>query len=59
VVVDDLTKENYIKMREIAADDRVLLCWSAGGQLRFRRKSEPGVVVKVKSIYESTESIVG
>jgi len=42
VVVDDLTRLNYVKMRELAADERVLACWSVGGQLRLRLRDNPG-----------------
>jgi len=58
-VFEDLTRDAFVKMKELAGDDRVLACWSTGGQLRYRRKDDPSVVHKVRSIYDSVDNILG
>ena len=54
---DDLTKANLAKMRAIGQDDRVLACWSVGGQIRFKLKNSDAVR-KVNSILDPLEMIL-
>ena len=39
-IYDDLTKINFTKMRSLAADKRVLACWSVKGQIKFKCHGE-------------------
>jgi hypothetical protein len=54
---DDLTKMNLAKMRAIGQDERVLACWSVGGQIRFKLKDAEGVR-KVNNILDPLEMII-
>ncbi len=54
---EDLTTQNFRKMRSIAADPRVLACWSVAGQLRLRLNNSD-TVHKVHNIYETTDTII-
>jgi hypothetical protein len=56
---EDLTRDNFLKMKALAADQRVTACWSVGGQLRFRLSTSPEVVHRVKSVYDSVDAIIG
>lgn len=58
-IFEDLTKETYNKMREIGGDTRVQSCWSVGGRLRYRLKSDLTVVHKVDSIFDPVVKILG
>jgi hypothetical protein len=55
---EDLTRDNFMKLKALAADQRVSACWSVGGQLRYRLASHPAVVRCVKSVYDSVDSIL-
>jgi hypothetical protein len=55
---EDLTRDNFLKMKALAADQRVTACWSVGGQLRYRLVSSPEVVRRVKSVYDSVDVIL-
>jgi hypothetical protein len=55
---EDLTRDNFLKMKALAADQRVTACWSVGGQLRFRLSNSPEVVRRVKSVYDSVDKIL-
>jgi hypothetical protein len=55
---EDLTRDNFMKLKALAADQRVSACWSIGGQLRYRLTSHPDVVRRVKSVYDSVDSIL-
>jgi hypothetical protein len=55
---EDLTRDNFMKMRALAADQRVSACWSVGGQIRFRLTSNPEIVHRVKSVYDSVDNIL-
>jgi len=54
---DDLTKANLAKMRAIRQDERVLACWTVGGQIRFKLKDSEGVR-KVTSIMDPIDKIL-
>ena len=54
---DDLTKSNLAKMKAIGQDDRVLACWSVGGQIRYKLKNAEGVR-KVTSVLDPLEKIL-
>jgi hypothetical protein len=56
---EDLTRDNFLKMKALAADQRVTACWSVGGQLRYRLTSNPEIVRRVKSVYDSVDTILG
>jgi hypothetical protein len=56
---EDLTRDNFLKMKALAADQRVTACWSVGGQLRFRLSTSPEIVHRVKSVYDSVDAIIG
>jgi hypothetical protein len=55
---EDLTRDTFLKMRALAADQRVSACWTVGGQIRFRLTSNPDVVHRVKTVYESVDAIL-
>jgi hypothetical protein len=55
---EDLTRDTFMKMKALAAGQRVTACWSVGGQLHYRLTSNPEVVKRVKSVYDSVESII-
>jgi len=54
---EDLTTTNFLKMRAIAKDPRVMACWSVAGQLRFRLNNEERIC-KVANIYDTTDHII-
>jgi len=54
---EDLTTTNFLKMRAIANDPRVMACWSVAGQLRFRLNNEERVH-KVSNVYDTTDNII-
>jgi hypothetical protein len=56
---EDMTSLNYKKMKAIAADDRVLACWSINGQLRYRLHTKPDEVRKVVSVFDPISTILG
>lgn len=55
---EDLTGDTYKKMRELALDERVAGCWTVGGNIRYKKTSNPNTVLRVKSVYESNDSIL-
>jgi hypothetical protein len=55
---EDLTRDNFMKMRALAADQRVSACWTVGGQIRFRLISNPETVHRVKSVYDTVDTIL-
>jgi hypothetical protein len=55
---EDLTGDTYKKLRELARDDRVAGCWTVGGNIRLKKTSDPSSVLRVKSIYDSNDSIL-
>lgn len=54
---ENLTTDNFMKMRALSQDKRVLASWSVAGQLRFRLHGEERVR-KVSSIYDTVETII-
>jgi hypothetical protein len=54
---DDLTRDNFIKMKQLQADPRVHSCWSTGGSLRYRL-NDSNVIKRVTSIYMSNDDIL-
>jgi hypothetical protein len=48
---EDLTRDNFLKMKALAANQHVLACWSVGGQLCFTLASNPDIVSHVKLVY--------
>jgi hypothetical protein len=54
---DDLTKDNFNKMKQLQGDPRVQSCWSTGGSLRYRLV-DCNVVRRVQSVYLSNEDIL-
>jgi hypothetical protein len=55
---EDLTRDNFLKMKALAADQRVSACWSVGGQIRYRLANNPDIVHRVKSVYDSVDTIL-
>jgi hypothetical protein len=55
---EDLTRDNIMKMKALASDHRVSACWSIGGQLHNRLASNPEVVKRVKSVFDSVDTIL-
>jgi hypothetical protein len=55
---EDLTSDTFKKLRELAGDERVAGCWTVGGNIRLKKASNPTVVLKVKSIYDSNDRIL-
>jgi hypothetical protein len=55
---EDLTADTFRRMRELAADQRVLACWSVGGLLRLKLNDDPSKIHKVKSIYATIDDIL-
>jgi hypothetical protein len=54
---DDLTKDNFSKLKQLQDDPRVQACWSAGGSLRYRLV-DCNVVRRVQSVYLSNDEIL-
>jgi FtsZ-binding cell division protein ZapB len=55
---EDLTGDTYKKMRELAQDDRVAGCWTVGGNIRYKKASDPSTVLRVKSVYDTNDRIL-
>ena len=55
-IYDDLTKLNFQKLRSLAADKRVLACWSVKGQLKFKCHGED-LVRRVPCALTPTEEL--
>jgi len=58
VLVEDLTPPNYKKLSELLGDERIEKAWSVEGRLRFVLAGNDKSVKKVKSVYDSVDSIV-
>ena len=58
VLVEDLTPPNYKKLCELLGDERIEKAWSVEGRLRFVLAGNDKSVKKVKSVYDSVDSIV-
>jgi hypothetical protein len=44
----DLTGDTYKTMRELAQDDRGAGCWTVGGNIRYKKASDPNTVLRVQ-----------
>ena len=55
---EDVSAETFQKMKSLAAHPKVQSCWSTRGQLRVRLHDSE-TIIKVKSIFDSDEKIVG
>jgi FtsZ-binding cell division protein ZapB len=55
---EDLTGDTFKKMRELARDERVAGCWTVGGRIRLKKVSDPSVVIRVKSVYDTNDVIL-
>ena len=49
-IKEDLTKEIHVKLMSLVRDESVEAAWSIDGQIRYKLKSEPNKVIKLKSI---------
>jgi hypothetical protein len=56
--MDDLTRDNYVKMKQMQADPRVHSCWASGGSLRYRRVDSDNIIRRVQSVYLSVDDIL-
>jgi hypothetical protein len=54
---DDLTKDNFSKMKQLQDDPRVESCWSAGGNLRVKM-ADSSIIKRVTSVYQSNDEIL-
>jgi hypothetical protein len=54
---DDLTRDTYVKMKQLQSDSRVYACWATSGSLRFKL-SENGDIKRVPSVYLSNDDIL-
>ena len=55
-IYEDLTKVNFLKLRSLANNKRVSVCWSIKGQLKFKCHGED-FVRKVPCAYTPTEEL--
>ena len=58
VITEDLTPATHKRYRELISDDRVEKGWTINGGILLVKKSDKSVV-KVKSIYDSNDEILG
>lgn len=54
---EDLTRQNFQKMRALAQHDSVEACWSVNGALKYKLKNST-VIKRVKSVFASVEEIL-
>jgi hypothetical protein len=54
---DDLTRDTFVKMKQLQADQRVHSCWSTGGALRFKLV-DGDIIKRVPSVYMSNDDIL-
>ena len=57
-MVEDLTTINHRFFVHLKAHDKVLNAWTIEGRIRFITRAEPNEIKKVKSVFESMDSIV-
>ena len=50
-VKEDLTKEIHVKLMSMIKDEAVEAAWTIDGQIRYKLKSDPDKVVKLKSLF--------
>jgi hypothetical protein len=56
-IYEDLTSVAFKKMRAMAADDRVVACWSAGGQLRYRLHDDT-TIRRISNVFDPVDKIL-
>jgi regulator of replication initiation timing len=56
-VYEDLTRANFLKMRELAAHEKIQSCWTINGQLRFKLHDST-TIHRVKSVFETADQIL-
>ena len=56
-IFEDLTRDNFTKMRELAVHPSVLSSWTVAGSIRYRLKNET-TARRVKSVFDSVEAIL-
>jgi hypothetical protein len=54
---DDLTRDTFLKMKQLQADPRVDSCWSTGGALRYKLTGST-IIKRVHSVYMSNDDII-
>lgn len=55
-IFEDATRDTFLFMKKLAADDRVLASWISGGTVRYRLRSAEDTVHRVRSIYAPFEN---
>jgi len=58
-MVEDLTPATHQKMMEIKQDRRIAKIWTVEGQIRYTLVTSPNKILKVRSVFDSVESILG
>jgi hypothetical protein len=48
---DYLTRDMYMKLRELAADPTVAACWSVGRGLKSKLAGDTNTIISVKSVF--------
>ena len=55
---EDLNRSIFTKMRALATHDSVHAAWTSSGTIRFRLKSDPSTVLKVRRPLDTVEKIL-
>jgi hypothetical protein len=58
VLVEDLTPVNHKTLKDLNSDERVEKVWSVDGRIRFVLSGDDKSVKRVKSVFDSVESII-
>jgi hypothetical protein len=59
VIVEDLTRDALKLLKALADDERISKVWSIEGSIRFIRSNDKtNTVIRIKSVYDSVESII-
>ena len=58
ILVEDLTHTNHRFLVHLKAHDKALNAWTIEGRIRFTTHAEPKEIKKVKSVFESFDSIL-
>jgi hypothetical protein len=58
VLVEDLTPANHKTLKDLNSDERVEKVWSVDGRIRFVLSGDDKSVKRVKSVFDSVESII-
>lgn len=56
-IYEDLTRQNFQKMRAISQHESVEACWSVNGALKFKLKNSANIK-RVKSVFATVEEIL-